>query len=233
MPSVSSYEGMQVLSAADKPLGKVAHVLFHPSKPLAVGVEVVVPRLGYVVDRPRRYLPLAGLEREDGFLRYGGKKLPSRASSEKTLGLSWDETVIWVGQQVMTESGSPLGYVRDVVVSARGEVRKLKLSGGMTADAAIGRQEVIAEDVLGFDGKVVRVRDVAEREGLSGGLAAAAGKGSAYAKVGAERLAASAAAAGVTIAKTVRDSGVADKAKGALRSLGRIVKQATKPEDDD
>ena len=55
---VSEIEGLQVVGAKDKVLGRVTHVLFHPSEPRVVGIEVQPPALAYVVERRPRYLPL-------------------------------------------------------------------------------------------------------------------------------------------------------------------------------
>jgi uncharacterized protein YrrD len=240
MPAITDVEGLPVADPEGREIGAVLHVLFHPSEPRVVALEVVPRARRIVLDRRPRYLPMSpGLLAECGessLVRWTDAKLPPRTRIEKQLGFSLDSTVIWHHMEVRLDNGVRVGFVADVVFSRKsGKVLRLLLSEGSVADFAVGRREVPGELVKGFDGTAVIVdesfRTAAES---SGGLAAASGKSAAYAKHGADKAADAALAAGVAglgiVEKSFR-SGLGRKALRGIRKAGKRVRKTIDGEE--
>jgi hypothetical protein len=111
----------------------------------------------------------------------------------------------------------------------------------MTADTALGTRDFSADLVRGFEGDAVVVSDEVLAVETDGGAAAAAGRGAAVAKVGAEQAVATAGkAAGVAMAygksaaKAASKSPTTKKALGFLKTMtDKVVDAARLPEDDE
>ena len=233
MYNVSEIDGLQVIGAKDKVLGKVTHVLFHPSEPRVVGLEVQPPSLAYVVERRPRYLPLDTLVLSKESVAVVGEKPDSDGAAAKRLGFSWDDTVIWRFMEVLTESGADLGLVRDVRFDAEdGSVVRLSLTRGATADVAVGAQKLDGALAVGFDGEFVRVRNEAVRERTDGGVAAQAGRGAAVAKIAAEEVGKQAVEGAVAAAKAVKKADIPGKASRGWKSFKDGFMEGYKSEDD-
>lgn len=220
MPYVSDIEGLPVIGAKDKVLGRVNHVLFHPSEPRVVGIELQPPAIGMVVERKPRYLALDAVGWGKQSLVLATPKMESNAASAKRLGFEWDISVVWRFMPVVTESGELLGLARDMRFStADGHITKLKLTRGATSDVAVGAQTLDGGLVIGFDGEDVRVSDSAVEVDSGGGIARQAGRGAAIAKITAEETAKQAVGGAVNIARAVAKADVAKKASRGWNSL--------------
>lgn len=213
MPYVSDIEALPVIGAKDKRLGRVNHVLFHPTEPRAIGIELQPPAIGMVVERKPRYLALDTLEWGRHSLTLKTPKLESNAASAKRLGIDWELSVIWRFMKVVTESGEFLGLARDLSFDTTdGRLQELKLTRGTTADVAIGAQVIDGGVVLGFDGENVRVADEAAQVDAGGGVARKAGMGAAIVKIAAEETAKQALGGALNIARAVKKTDVSGHA---------------------
>jgi uncharacterized protein YrrD len=239
LPALTDIEGLPVLDPEGRELGSVSHVLFHPEEPRAVALEIIPVNIAIVIARKPRYLALSAeilaTCGESQAVHLPAKKLPSRSATEKLLGYSTDTTVIWRNMEVRLKDGTHVGYVADVGFSRKsGKVLRMLLSEGSLADFAVGKREVSGELVRGFDGTAVVVkkafRDMAPR---SGGLAGASGKGVAYAKIGADKAADAALAAGVAGLGMMERSFRSGWGSKAMRGLKRAGKRARKAIDGD
>jgi uncharacterized protein YrrD len=236
VPTIESLEGLPVRTGKGKRYGMVDHVLFHPSEPTCVGLQVQPRAIGFLFTRKPVYILLSDVDLKKHSVEIKAeKKPPARRASEKQAGFSWNDTVIWRGMDVRRRAGKKRGVVMDVEFSPDGAVRFLTLTEGATADAAVGRRTVPVEEIVGFDGEDVVVEDEAATEDdFEGGLAASAGKTTAVAKVSAEVAAKKAVSYGKATAKVASESDMGKKAMGALRGLAAEVKDAMElPEDDD
>ncbi len=185
MPRASFYEGLRIIGANGKRIGAVKHVLYPPTEPRAVGFEVDRrPVLG-VVGLSTRFLPFAALSVPKGAEQatYDAKRFPSPAKAARDAEADWDAAVVWMHMPVRTETGRDVGRVRDVLIGRKtGRVQEITLSEGATADMAVGRTTIPVDEVSGFDGEAVVVTDVVEKTVPTGGVAHAAGAGTAVAK---------------------------------------------------
>lgn len=182
MLSISGLRGVEVRSPKRAVLGRVTGVLFHPSEPRVVGLEVTPPRLVGVVRRRVRYVPLSSVAVREGALATEDRSLPSSAAGQRVLGYSWDDTVHWRGMPVRDSDGAAAGVVADATFDGQGVLDALRISTGIAGDVAVGKLTVSAADVEGFDGAAVvitaRSRDCAS----DGGAAKAAAKAAAVAR---------------------------------------------------
>lgn len=232
---------MRVSSASGRRVGRVADVLFAPTGRRVAGFVVQRPRFLWLFDRKDRYVALdrCDLAKREVTVRSGRDAWGRTAASR--LGFSWDDAVIWVGMPAATERGDGLGKVRDGLFDpATGELDALGLTGGLTADVAVGVRDLPADLVRGFDGSAVVLSNEAATVDTSGGAAVAAGKGAAVAKKAGVDAAKKAAEAGRTAAaygsaavRVAARSDVGKKAAGWVKSLKNEVVDAMGDPDDE
>jgi uncharacterized protein YrrD len=167
-----------VLDTSGKRVGVIDDVLFHPTKPYAVGYSVTRDRLGYVVKLSEKYLALDGCELTlDGELQAVEKdSWPKRA--QKKFDFDWDDTVIWYGQHIHTNSGKHLGKISDALFSLEdGSVGALEVTDGTISDVALGKRTIPVDMIERFDlddMHAIIVSDEAVNCTYHGGLAVAA-----------------------------------------------------------
>lgn len=203
MLTLSELRGVEVRSPKRAVLGRVTGVLFHPSEPRAVGLEVTPLRVAGLMRRRPRYVPLSSVEVREGALAIEERSLPSRATGQRALGYSWDDTVHWRGMPVRDSDGTAAGVVADAVFDLRGVLDSLRISTGIAGDVTVGKLTVPGTDVEGFDGAAVVIAARSRDLESDGGAAKAAAKVAAVAK---ER--------GGATAKAVSDATV--RAAGAI-----------------
>jgi uncharacterized protein YrrD len=223
-----------VYSAKGKRLGRVDDVLFAPGTCTVAGFVVARSRLLFLIDRNDRYLALDRVRFEEDRVVVADSKAAWDGAAAKRLGYSWDDTVIWVGMPVGTQSRVKMGAVRDGLFDEKtGALSAIGLTGGLTTDAAIGVRDLPASLVVGFDGQVVRVKDEALSLETSGGAAAAAGRGAAVAKKTAVETAAKAALYGKAAVKVAGQTKAGKRAAGWLKSIKDDLVEAMGEPDDD
>lgn len=209
-----------VESKKGKRIGIVREVLFDPAQPVVVGFIVQRPRLLMLLDRKDRYLALdRAVFGETICVPDESGAWDQRAA--KRLGLDWEQTVVWHGMPVRTESGEELGSVRDGLFDETGQLTALGLTGGMAADAAVGVRDIAGTLVHGYRDGAIVVADEAGKVQTSGGAAAAAGKGYAVAKDRAAKTVKNAEIVGKAAGKVAGEAmeGAGKKAGGWLRAV--------------
>lgn len=235
MPTITDMEGLPVTGAKDKHLGRVSHVLFHPTEPRAVGVEVVPPAIGIVIERPPRYFALDTLVVGGQGIEVTAERPETDKAAGKRLGFTWDDSVIWRFMPVVTASGEPLGVVHNVRFDATtGAVARMSVTRGATSDVAVGRQRLEAGAIIGFDRECecVRVLDEAADTDTSGGLATPAGRAAAVAKIAAGEATKQAVGGAVNIAKAVKDADVPGRARRGWESFRDAFDEGLKGEGE-
>lgn len=221
-----------VESKKGKRIGIVREVLFHPSEPVVVGFIVQRPRFLMLLDRKDRYLALdRAVFGEEVRVPDDGGAWDAKAA--KRLGIDWEQTVVWQGMPVRTESGTELGAVRDGLFSDDGTLIALGLSGGLTADAAVGVRDIASSLVSGYRDGFVVVSDEARQVETSGGAAAVAGKGYAVAKDKANKATKTAVIYGKAAGKVVGEMEAGRKLGGWLRSVKDGLADAMGEPDDE
>ncbi len=257
MLSIREVDRVRVLGSPNKKtgvrraVGTVGYVLFHPTELRVVGFAVERSDLALMIERKDRYVALDRVELVEGELHTHGTAVWDTAAARR-LGIDWDTTVGWLNMPARTQSGTPLGTVRDGVFDeTTGELNALGLSEGAARDAAIGVRDLPARMVIGFDGEAVVVTDEAASVEVDGGAAAAAGRATAVAKVktdialdtatekfddvavAAGEAAGKAAAYAKVTAKKAAQSNAGKKAMGWFKALKDEVVDAMGDPDED
>lgn len=223
VPRMSAFEHRDVLTAGGQRLGRVGSLLFHPSDPRVIGIQIDRSALLGVIDRPPLFAPWSDVIVDGEVLRLPGDRPPKDAAGERVLGYSWHDTVIWQGMPVRSQAEDPVGVVADALFEREsGELITLVISTGAVGDLALGRLEVSRELVQGFDGESVRVRPGYNEIRSHGGAAKAAAAGAAAVKVRAGQVGEGALQVGVAASRALGRSlkhGSARKAIDKLKSL--------------
>jgi len=193
---LSDIEGAEVRAAGGARLGTVERVLFHPAKPRAVALMIRPEPALVVVSMPVAYLAWERVGFGEGVVRSDAAKLPSRKSTEKSLTLDMDTTVIWRGMTVRDAGGEAAGTVADVELLDDGAVSRMQVSGGFVGDAAVGRVTVPGAEVAGYEDGAVRLTVGRDALVATGGLAKTAAAASEAAR---EQAARTASAAGEAV----------------------------------
>ncbi|HET6498881.1 MAG TPA: PRC-barrel domain-containing protein, partial [Coriobacteriia bacterium] len=109
---LTGFDELPVVDRRGTTVGRVSHALFDPARPALVGFEVRLPRLGRLVERQRRYVPLTGVTVHDDRLSLAeGERLQTLRDTRS--GISWEHATIWKGMPVRSSSGVGLGEVKD------------------------------------------------------------------------------------------------------------------------
>ncbi len=233
MLSLRELYRLEVYSAKGRRIGRVEDALFAPGGTSVVGLVVTRPRLWFLFDLKDRYLAFDRAQVSAEGLTVASDKDAWDKAAAKRLGLSWDESVIWVGMPVRTRSGVKLGSVRDALIDpASGKLEAVGLTAGATADLAVGVRDISASLVTGFDGTAVVVADEVAQIETTGGAAAAAGKGAAVGAKAVGDAARTAALYGKAAAKVASQSETGKKAMGWLKSMKDTVVDAMGDPDD-
>ena len=183
----------QVLNQKQELVGTVDDVLFHPTLPKAVGFSIKPYRVGGIIALPMRYLLFENTSLNDNgqlVVTFQGKEPQTEKEqkaarsawnvrAEKILGFSWDESVIYYGQNVFTLGGEPLGKVSDARFElSTGAVSVLQVTAGTGSDALLGKRSIPGVLIKGFNSETFGVmceNSAADIE-LDGGAAKQAGK---------------------------------------------------------
>ena len=239
MPTLSSIEGRSLVNARGRVLGRVEHVLFHPSEPRAVALMIRREPWLYVLRRAPAFAPLGSVSLAGDAVRFEGPRLPSRSSAVRAIGSDPELTVIWRGMPVRSTQGSGLGIVADAEFSRGGEVLRVYVSTGAVADLAVGRVEIPGELVRGFDGHDVLVEAESGELETDGGLARRAAKGavsiqaqvSVAAKEAEDAITGASYAAGRAIASAARSRPLR-KARGAWAGMASAFREGYDAKED-
>lgn len=138
-------------SEATRKVGKVRSCVFHPKEKRFVGVLVKRPDAALMFHRKDLFVAYNGYDMVDGRLLVHDDPEATDKGACRAMGVEWDDCVLWVGLSVVTQDGADLGFVGDVVFDREtGEVQVLEVSAGATANALLGKREIPASMIRGF-----------------------------------------------------------------------------------
>lgn len=136
---------------AQKKMGRVHAVVFHPTEARCVGLLVKRPDLALMFRRSDIFVAFNGFTEEGNALLLKEDANATDKGACKALAIDLDACVIWLGLAVMCQDGTDLGTVGDVVFDDRtGMVDHLVVSQGATANALLGTRKVPGSMVRGF-----------------------------------------------------------------------------------
>ena len=151
--TTSELAGTRVLGGKNgkKRIGKVRSFVFHPKEKRCVGFIVKRPDLLWMFRRKDKFVSIDGYDFEDGRIVIRNVPEATDRAACKSLGVNWDDCVLWVGLPVMTQDGQNLGLVGSVTFNRlTGTVDSLETSSGATSNALLGKRTIPASMVAGF-----------------------------------------------------------------------------------
>lgn len=206
-----------------KKLGRVHQLVFSADSKTVVGFMIVRPDIAGMIKQKDVFVALDAVSIEENTVVCKVDKDAFDDAACKRLGLDLDSCIIWEGCDVVTKSGTFLGYVMDACFDLNsGVVDYFSAQEGSTASALVGTFDIPAAWVYGFSKGKMIVRDEAASLELSGGLAAKAGEGYAVAK---DKAKVGVAKADEAAAKAVDKGshalgGVIGRAKASVKEFG-------------
>lgn len=195
---------------AVKKLGRIRAWVFFPKELRCAGFLVKRPDLAWMFHRQDTFVAFNGFDIIDGDIVIRDDKGSKDKNAYKTLGVSLDDCVIWIGMPVMTKDGTSFGIVDNVDFDAEtGKIIAIDVSQGATANTLLGHRRIPANEILGFKRGMgtqlyvtddddpnalgaILVSDSVKQTDVEGGLAEKAGTATAVvadkAKKGAEKV---------------------------------------------
>lgn len=238
-----------------KRYGTVRNVVFHPSKPRAVGYTVKRPDLLLMIKRSDRFVAFDSVTvDEDGLhtVELDNAQAWDRAAC-KRLGIDFDLCVIWDNMPVRTCDGQEVGHISNVVLDGQtGAIERIEIGDGSVNQAILGHADIPVERIRGYGDGAIVVDLAADEVEISGGVAAKAGEAWAKtvhrtgeAQASATQAAAEAIEKGAyktgealgNVKQMVKESGVGEKAGKAINNgaykLGQAIGNLTRDDDED
>lgn len=135
-------------SVTVKKIGRVHHFIFQSNK--CVGVLIKRPDVALMIRRKDVFAPIGAInfQSKSVILDADFEKQGSAYLKKKNIKLS--QTFVYDGMAVQCESGAELGSIDSVVCDAKGNVKLVNVSDGVTSDKLLGLRAVPAELVLGM-----------------------------------------------------------------------------------
>ncbi|MDR0515141.1 MAG: PRC-barrel domain-containing protein [Coriobacteriaceae bacterium] len=134
-----------------KRIGKVRHLVFHPSERRAIGFIVKRPDFLWMFRRKDQFVSLDSFDWLDGRVVVRNTPDATDGRAYKRLGLNPDVCVIWIGLPLMTQDGSTFGLVGNVTFNLlTGTVLSVESDSGMASNTLLGRRTIPAEMIQGF-----------------------------------------------------------------------------------
>ncbi len=222
--------------------GRVRNVIFHPSKPQAVGITVKRPDLLLMIKRKDRFAAIDKLSvMEDGNLLADITDAETWDKAAcKRMGIDFDQCIIWDNMNVRNIEGVELGAISNITMDDDYRIASVDISSGGVERSLLGSADISAEFLKGYDPDAQAiVADIQpEQVVVSGGVAGKAGEAWAMGKhrvsesqeeisdKAAQNIEDTAVAAGEAIGKVrdkVKDSAAAQKAGEAASKAGDAV----------
>lgn len=135
----------------NKRIGKIRSFVFHPKAKRCIGFIVKRPDLLWMFRRKDVFVSIEGYDLIDGRVCIRTTPDATDKAACKSLGVNWDETVLWVGLPIMTESGESFGRVGNITFNAlTGSVYSIESDSGATSNALLGKRDIPGKMIKGF-----------------------------------------------------------------------------------
>ena len=210
--------------------GRVRNVVFHPSKPQAVGLLIKRPDLLWMIKRKDRFVALdkVSYNQDGNVVAELTDAAAWDAAACKRMGFDLDSCIIWDNMSVRNLQSDDLGVISNIVLDDDLRIASVDVSSGGINRAILGSADIAASLLRGYDpDKQAIVADISSDDiTVSGGVAAKAGE--AWAK-GSHKVAQGQAAVSERAAQNIEDSAYAageaianvkDKAQAKLKESG-------------
>ncbi|MGN0072791.1 MAG: hypothetical protein ACI36W_03215 [Coriobacteriales bacterium] len=206
-----------------KKYGKVHCLVFHPSKPKAVGLMVKRPDAAMMVQRKDRFVSLdkVGFTDEGDILVELEDRDAWDRDAAKRLAVDLDLCIIWDGMPVRNLQGLELGIISNIVLGNDLRIQSIDISSGDVNRLILGSADISIDKLRGYDpNQQAIIADVQPADiEVSGGVAAKAGE--AWAK-GTHKVSQGQEAVSARAAENIEDTAYA-----AGEAIGSIKEKAS------
>jgi uncharacterized protein YrrD len=135
----------------ERRVGKVRRFVFHPREKRCIGFIVKRPDAALMFKRKDMFVAIDRISIVDDEVHVAVGDDSTGAAAIKRLGVEWDNCVLWLGMQVVSESGEVLGEVGNVLFEeGTGKVDSIELDNGATARLLLGKSSIPASMIKGF-----------------------------------------------------------------------------------
>ena len=132
-------------------IGKVRRFVFHPTEKRVIGFIMKRPDMAMMFHRPDQFVAIDRIEVVEGGVIVEDAPDSFDQKACRRFGVEWAKCLLWLGMEIVTESGESLGRVGDVFFEPQtGRVVCLRRDEGATARWILGVEEVPASMIRGF-----------------------------------------------------------------------------------
>ena len=132
-------------------IGKVRRFVFHPTEKRVIGFIMKRPDMAMMFHRPDQFVAIDRIEVVEGGVIVEDAPDSFDQKACRRFGVEWAKCLLWLGMEIITESGESLGRVGDVFFEPHtGRVAYLRRDEGATARWILGVEEVPASMIRGF-----------------------------------------------------------------------------------
>lgn len=132
-------------------VGKVRRFVFHPTAKRVIGIIVKRPDAAMMFHRPDLFVAIDRLTVVDEGVIAQDEPDSFDQKACRRLGVDWSKCLLWLGMELVTESGEKLGCVGDVAFEPEsGRVAYLRRNEGATARLLLGVENIPASMINGF-----------------------------------------------------------------------------------
>ena len=132
-------------------IGKVRRFVFHPTEKRVIGFIMKRPDMAMMFHRPDQFVAIDRIEVVEGGVIVEDAPDSFDQKACRRFGVEWAKCLLWLGMEIVTESGESLGRVGDVIFEPNtGRVVCLRRDEGATARWILGIEEVPANMIRGF-----------------------------------------------------------------------------------
>ena len=157
--------------------GRIRAVVFHPNKAQAVGYIIKRPDLLWMFKRKDRFVAADCVTPVEGGWEILEQSGTYDGAACRRLEIDYDECIIWEGMPVQSEDGRELGTIAAVFYDEETlNIDRIDLSTGSVARKLLGEADITREDIVGYGGGAIVVRERVKEVEEAGGVAAQAGE---------------------------------------------------------
>ena len=133
-------------------IGKVRRFVFHPTEKRVVGIIVKRPDVALMFHRSDLFIAVDRVRAvEEGILFDDSQPDSTDRKACNRLDVEWAKCLLWLGMEIVTESGESLGRVGDVTFEGQtGKVHSIRRNEGAAARWLLGVGEIPAGMIRGF-----------------------------------------------------------------------------------
>ena len=169
-----------------KKFGKIRAVVFHPSKPQAIGAVIKRPDFLLMFKRKERFVALDRFRQVEGGLEVVDQADSWDTAACKRMGVDYDSCIIWDYMPIVTDAGRELGNITDIALDEDTyAIDHVDIAPNSLNRAILGSANIPVNMIRGYKDNAIVVKDEIGEIEETGGVAAKAGEavGTARAKM--------------------------------------------------